>query len=268
MTESEPSRKRKIATFTVERSERPSKKVQLHNDRGTAGPEHAVSPLVNTQTAEPTSQRKRPGASTALSKGPARNGNTAPQASRTVIVGEDAAFKSLLAETEDKEETSGTGQAPTTSKYRFLPKATTRLKDRIPPGGMQSEDAMDVDQGADTEYVYDTYILDDAMDYDLQSAEPGSVGLLHIDEEQQPIWETYLDETDSDEDYRSDDEDSNAEDYYGADYPEDELDIDDEYDVDAYKFRHGASDDEEYGLDEPSYSDNEDENKIPKWSNH
>lgn len=37
-----------------------------------------------------------------------------------------------------------------------------------------------------------------------------------------------------------------AEGYYGNDYPEDELDSDDEYDNDAYKHWHGAFDDEDF----------------------
>jgi hypothetical protein len=48
-----------------------------------------------------------------------------------------------------------------------------------------------------------------------------------------------------------------AEDYYGADYPEDEVDEDDEYDVDAYKYRKDASDDEEWDADDAAWSDEE-----------
>ncbi|PNS15257.1 hypothetical protein CAC42_8258 [Sphaceloma murrayae] len=42
-----------------------------------------------------------------------------------------------------------------------------------------------------------------------------------------------------------DDEDSNAEDYYGADYPDDEVDEDDEMGIGAYRFRRGGSEDED-----------------------
>ena len=48
-----------------------------------------------------------------------------------------------------------------------------------------------------------------------------------------------------------------AEDYYGADYPEDEVDTDDEYDTGAYNYRHNASDDEEYGSETGAWSDDE-----------
>ena len=40
-----------------------------------------------------------------------------------------------------------------------------------------------------------------------------------------------------------------AEDFYGNDYPEDELESDDEYDRNAYRYRKDASDDGEYDLD-------------------
>lgn len=48
-----------------------------------------------------------------------------------------------------------------------------------------------------------------------------------------------------------------AEDYYGNDYPEDELDSDDEFDRKAYKYRNGASDDEEFDKDFDGRSDEE-----------
>ena len=49
-----------------------------------------------------------------------------------------------------------------------------------------------------------------------------------------------------------------AETYYTADYPEDELDSDDEYGLGAYRYRNGnASDDEEYG----AFSDGDDDDE-------
>ena len=48
-----------------------------------------------------------------------------------------------------------------------------------------------------------------------------------------------------------------AEDYYGADYPEDEVDEDDEFGVDVYKYRKDASDDEEWDADNAVWSDEE-----------
>lgn len=40
-----------------------------------------------------------------------------------------------------------------------------------------------------------------------------------------------------------------AEDYYGNDYPEDEVDSDDEYGRDAYQYRNNDSDNEEFDQD-------------------
>ncbi len=48
-----------------------------------------------------------------------------------------------------------------------------------------------------------------------------------------------------------------AEDYYGNDYPEDELESDDEFDREVYKYRNGRSDDEEFDKDYDGRSDEE-----------
>ena len=58
-----------------------------------------------------------------------------------------------------------------------------------------------------------------------------------------------------------------AEDFYGNDYPEDEVNSDDEFDRGAYNYRHGASDDEEFGEETTTWSDEEDEAR-PSWSTH
>jgi len=50
-----------------------------------------------------------------------------------------------------------------------------------------------------------------------------------------------------------------AEDFYGNDYPEDEVNSDDEYGRGAYNYRHNASDDEEFDDEEPQWSDDEKE---------
>ena len=54
-----------------------------------------------------------------------------------------------------------------------------------------------------------------------------------------------------------------AEDYYGNDYPEDEVESDDEYDRGAYQYRRGGSDDEDYNADAEAWSDSED--KFKRW---
>lgn len=56
-----------------------------------------------------------------------------------------------------------------------------------------------------------------------------------------------------------------AEDFYGNDYPEDEVNSDDEFGRGAYNYRQGASDDEEFDEEEPSWSD-EETNTKPPWA--
>ena len=50
-----------------------------------------------------------------------------------------------------------------------------------------------------------------------------------------------------------------AEDNPRNDYPEDEVSSEDEYGHGAYKYRNGASDDEEYDLEDGPASEDEDE---------
>ncbi|KAL8999073.1 MAG: hypothetical protein Q9169_001961, partial [Polycauliona sp. 2 TL-2023] len=78
----------------------------------------------------------------------------------------------------------------------------------------------------------------------LETAEPDKVGLLVVDDEDQETWELFgAEEQSSDDAWSSDEEDENAEDYYGNDYPEDELDSGDEH-GNTYRYWHGASDEE------------------------
>lgn len=59
---------------------------------------------------------------------------------------------------------------------------------------------------------------------------------------------------------------SAAENFYGADYPEDEVDHDDEYNRQAYKYRQkGAADDEEFDSDSDVWSD-DGEVKDTSWN--
>ncbi len=57
-----------------------------------------------------------------------------------------------------------------------------------------------------------------------------------------------------------------AEDHYTADYPEDEVDSDDEYDRNPYSYRtRGATDLEEYDEVDATFSDDDDDNTIHPW---
>jgi len=113
---------------------------------------------------------------------------------------------------------------------------------------------------SDGDYVYDTYVLASSPSQAtmLSPEDMQSLGYLIITPEDQDLWETYLlDEMASDADADSDEEDENAEDYYGADYPEDELSEEDELGRGAYNYRRGAdeSDGDEFDEDEAAWSD-------------
>lgn len=58
-----------------------------------------------------------------------------------------------------------------------------------------------------------------------------------------------------------------AENFYGNDYPEDELDSDDEFGMGAYDYRTRTSDDEDYDKDIAHWSDEEEAARHP-WKHH
>lgn len=125
----------------------------------------------------------------------------------------------------------------------------------------------DTEMEDDNGYVYDTYVLAPASDLGAAQVSTQSgldnVGYLVITEEDESLWETYLEDEPSDKDWDIDEEDENAEDYYGADYPEDELASDDEFDRNAYDYRgRGASDEEEWDEDTGVYSDEDEYDGI------
>lgn len=129
----------------------------------------------------------------------------------------------------------------------------------------------DADMEDEADYVYDTYILapsssDGAVRANVYDA-LGNVGYLVITEEDQDVWETYLEDEPSDKDWNSDEEDENAEDWYGADYPDDELASDDEFGRNNdHGFRtRGAADDEEWDEDTGTFSDVEDDRQRNPW---
>ena len=120
---------------------------------------------------------------------------------------------------------------------------------------------LDVDDEAD--YVVERYVLAPSSDEAAVQAhaliDKGNVGYLVITEADESLWNSYLEEESSDEDEDSADADSNAEDFYAADYPEDELASDDEFDRAAYSYRGVvAEDDEEWNEDTGAFSDEED----------
>ncbi|KFH48037.1 hypothetical protein ACRE_010970 [Hapsidospora chrysogenum ATCC 11550] len=148
-------------------------------------------------------------------------------------------------------------------------------------------DDVSEDDGNDSDWVIDEYVRIPAASMAVDVS-PGDVGVLVLDGEGDDTL-FFGPENDEEDNYLEDDEDENgitfshhkprnqppflllphrskadqenrptAEDHYTADYPEDEVDSDDEYGRHAYYFRNrNASDEEEF--DNDLYSDSSDE---------
>lgn len=237
-------------------------------------------------TSGQSSPRKKPSNSTRLPQRAAENtsrvGTDGGQADRPVThaAAPNPIFQSMLEEAElPSNVLTSQSNEP---RQRGVPKPPAlRMKDKLKSPSPATAEEMDVDGADEAGYIYETYVLDaEAVDFDFATAAPGTVGILMIDEEDKPRWEAYLDweEPDSDEFQNSDDEDENAENYYAADYPEDEVDTDDEHDVDPYKYsnRDGSDDDdngdERYPSDDGgAHSGDDDEdyrNHSHPWTRH
>lgn len=187
-----------------------------------------------------------------------------------------------LAKTEERDRKEAAAaakrQAPSTGStpQKFKPKPPAkRYSERHPeavPAGQKAAavptaDQEDYETASEDEYVVETYVRVPVSSLG-QEVDPEKVGLLVFDTE--PDAEIfYGEEGDSDDELPEDDEDENgrsllraqirnlswsnnaddfpAENYYTADYPDDEVDSDDEYDRMAYYYRTGnASDLEEF----------------------
>lgn len=150
-----------------------------------------------------------------------------------------------------------------------------------------SADGMDYESHSEDEYVIETYVRVPVTSLS-ENVSPEKIGLLVFDNEPDVDY-FYGEEGDSDDDWPEDDEDENgkcpseprpsslcygrtdlsaAENYYTADYPDDEVDSDDEYNRHAYDYRNGnASDLEEYDERDEGYildyGDGDDEKPLP-----
>ncbi|OCK82912.1 hypothetical protein K432DRAFT_441261 [Lepidopterella palustris CBS 459.81] len=222
--------------------------------RGTSDDVSALSP----------SPRKRPGASAAEKQWRAKNWNQPMPEHHNSIENVEQPSENIVSDlTKFAEEIDCQDTTPKKAyNSRFKPKAPSlRYRDRYPEKfAAEDHDAMDIDVEDESQYVYDTYVRDGTMKdpFVEEGSEPtGIFGYIVITDDDQTFWENQGEEDDSDKEFDTDDEDENAEDYYGADYPEDEVDSDDEYGVDAYKYRQGASDEEEYDVGNGAWSDDD-----------
>ncbi|KAI1360426.1 hypothetical protein F5Y08DRAFT_47313 [Xylaria arbuscula] len=160
-----------------------------------------------------------------------------------------------LQRAEDEKREQERARMNVSSKLKFKPKPTKRYAERHPEEAAQPTDngMMDVDVGNsdsdDSDYVIETYVRVPASSMG-DHVPPQNVGLLVFDGE--PDIEFFYGEDDESEDeWAEDEEDENAENYYTADYPDEEVTSDDEFDKNPYAFRTGnASDLEEYDVGE------------------
>jgi Transcription factor Iwr1 len=118
------------------------------------------------------------------------------------------------------------------------------------------------DNEEEDEFVYDVFVRQQD-DKGLAAVElDAAVGTLRIPEGAEEEWggEELWVGGEEDEKVETDDEDSNAEDYYGADYPEDEDD-DEEDDSEEEDERYGSK----YGRDEEYVADYDDQFKAMRY---
>ncbi|CZR66860.1 uncharacterized protein PAC_16761 [Phialocephala subalpina] len=161
------------------------------------------------------------------------------------------------------------------SPSKFKPKAPAlRYAQRHPEEKSQNNGTtMDLDgsyveeeMDDDSEYIIDTYIRMPAEALQDEDASK-NIGFLILDS-QPDIEEFYREDEGSSEEEDEADEDENAENHYTADYPDEEVDSDDEYNRNAYHYRtHNASDLEEFedANQDMMFSDDENEGTKYPW---
>ncbi|KAK8140343.1 hypothetical protein PG984_000409 [Apiospora sp. TS-2023a] len=156
------------------------------------------------------------------------------------------------AEKEKEQEKAATAKRSQQLKYK--PKVPAKRYTERHPEPVKEEAMPDAkpefsDTDDDGDYIIETYIRVPLSAMEKQNVAPGSIGLLVFDDE--PDSELFYGEgSDSENEWAEDDEDENAENYYTADYPDDEVASDDEFGLNPYSFRNNASDVEEYDLDD------------------
>ena len=187
----------------------------------TAAKQMAALPDIDDGKQEahsPTETYKRPGKGSSMSKPrvPAVASSGTHEDQKKVQELADYMHQAALEEAE-RESRPKSVAAPKLSADR-----ARELHQRRMASNGALEAVKDHDTESDDDYEFDTYVLapasGDAMEVDGDAALT-NVGYLVISEQDQELWETYLDDGVDGKEWQSDDEDENAEDYYGADYP-------------------------------------------------
>ncbi|KAK0646566.1 hypothetical protein B0T16DRAFT_164944 [Cercophora newfieldiana] len=172
----------------------------------------------------------------------------------------------------DSSRTRNASSSPSPAKpSRFKPKAPEkRFAERHPEYAAERERAKaaaadmvmaDYDGDStddDDDYVTETYERVPASRLRDQAVPPHRVGLLVFDTEPERTEFFFGNEGDSSDEFPEDDEDENAENYYTADYPDEDLDWDDQFDRNPYRFATGNGSDKDEDED-----DNDDDSDEP-----
>ncbi|KAI0010120.1 hypothetical protein F4779DRAFT_627337 [Xylariaceae sp. FL0662B] len=279
------SKKRSAPTLFVERrikriSSRPFEKLQAITNVTTPAPTStpAAAEGMEVGKAEPR-KLKKPGVAKLTPKGDASKYKA--DLPKTMIERWNVDMEKLAADmdtytmqqiglnlqkaNDEKEHELPAKKNTSSIQHRFKPKAPAKRYAERHPETVQSpvDKAMiDADVGiSDSDedgYIIETYVRIPASKMG-EHVSPQNVGLLVFDAE--PDMEFFYGEgTDSEDEWAEDDEDENAENYYTADYPDEEVASDDEFNQNPYFFRNGnASDLEEYDVrdesDESAWSD-------------
>ncbi len=196
-----------------------------------------------TTPEEPARPRKRPGtraASTAIPSNPTHQSTHHTQPSDHDVRELEALSQELSHD--EPQHTSPSKYKPKPPARRFAEREPAKAAALALQDALQ-DDAMDLD----SDYVIDTYVRELIPPSLSGTFTPsGTIGLLVL---AGPDEDFFYASDDSDKAFDTDDDDSNAEEYYANDYPEDELSEDDEFDRDPWKrdHRHG-SDEEEFDV--------------------
>lgn len=194
-----------------------------------------VEPVENPLNGRTSTPLKRPGANAQEKKWRAENWTQTPEAkkdlgtpqrtpSQTQSLAEAMHQFALEAAAEDEQDASMDDEeeeAAHKPKVKYQPKRPVRrMRDRQPKQAVQSEtliqDTLDVnmDTTDDDDYVYDIYIRatqsSKVIKSDTTDPSSASIGYLIITEHDVPIWETYLEEDEEENDWDSEDEDENG----------------------------------------------------------
>lgn len=237
----------------------------------------------DSQTAIPSAPPKRPGRGSAL-RPQAKKPAPAKPEDENVAARQQREVQALAEEMHQfaLEELAKTPKPQIKTKPKLPPSRSRALHEKQQAsasprrGDVETKDHDDdTAMDSDSEYVYDTYVLAPAPQPPTdpnpitapnnpvaEVETPTNIGYLIITEADESLWETYMHDLEGSDSEPTDEDDENAEDYYGADYPSDELASDDEFDrggaAYGYRARRGSND-EQYNLNDDDGDDDEDD---------